>query len=194
MPSSYVGTDTFTASYDIPSGGDTRNATGVNTALEALGNRTKYLQNRLGLMHLVWETPYDPGAGSAMLCSSTSQFWNNVSGNNYNVASFAVNANDVVEVVANPIVITDGVAAKVAEARMGYSLDGGVTISGNQREVKLLIPAAPSETQITVLGRLSMAATDTIDLYLQARSPDDTTTIELLRPCLFLVKLWRPVT
>lgn len=48
MPTPYSGADAFPASYNIPSDGDTRNVASVNVALEALGDRTAYLHNRLG--------------------------------------------------------------------------------------------------------------------------------------------------
>ena len=49
MPSPYSGADNFPASYNIPSDGDPRDAASVNVALEALGDRTTYLNNRKGV-------------------------------------------------------------------------------------------------------------------------------------------------
>lgn len=46
MPTIYSGNDTFPASSNIPSGGDLRNASSVNTPLEALFDRTVWLKNR----------------------------------------------------------------------------------------------------------------------------------------------------
>lgn len=45
MPSTYSGVNVYPASYQIPSDGDSRNASSVNAALEALGDRTTYLKN-----------------------------------------------------------------------------------------------------------------------------------------------------
>lgn len=48
MPTPYSGVDNFPTSYNIPSDGDTRNAASVDVALEALGDRTTWLKNRVG--------------------------------------------------------------------------------------------------------------------------------------------------
>jgi len=46
MSSQYAGDDLFPTDYAIPADSDSRDATSVNVALEALGDRTKYLHNR----------------------------------------------------------------------------------------------------------------------------------------------------
>lgn len=48
MSSLYAGNDVFPADYTIPDDGESENASTVNIPAEALGDRTKYLQNRGG--------------------------------------------------------------------------------------------------------------------------------------------------
>jgi len=43
MPTTISGADTWRATFDVPADGDARNAASVNTALEALADRTRHL-------------------------------------------------------------------------------------------------------------------------------------------------------
>lgn len=53
MPTPYTGSIVYPASYNIPSDGDERDATSVNAALEALGDRTTYLKARTGAINIL---------------------------------------------------------------------------------------------------------------------------------------------
>jgi hypothetical protein len=45
MSTTYTGTKVYTGSLTLPSDGDARDVASVNTALEALANRTEHLKN-----------------------------------------------------------------------------------------------------------------------------------------------------
>lgn len=122
MPTAYAGTDTYPATFDIPSGGDTRNAASVNTALEALGNRTKWLKNRAGLYRIAQVSDAYADSTSWTTLGSTDQAtWGT---GDVKVGEVTIEENDVVKVRVGFHAGCVG-GTVLAGHRLVYSLDGG---------------------------------------------------------------------
>src|SRR5207247_4246848 len=64
MPTSYAGANVFPASFDIPADGEFGSAASVNVAIEALGDRTVYLQNRANAPAMIYTLKLDNASDS----------------------------------------------------------------------------------------------------------------------------------
>lgn len=193
MSAPYAGTNTYPATYDIPADGDARTAASVNTGLQALGDRTTYLAARLGSYRMVACDVFDPGAGSGLLCSSGALAWGDgTTGADYAIGDVSVQgqANDVLEVTANPIALRD--AAGAIEARLAYKIAAGSLVPS--RESRLYITDSAQNLAMPVLMRLVLGGLGTVHLFLQCTDPAASSTVRLYKPCLFIAKLWRPNT
>jgi hypothetical protein len=145
MPTHYTGSDTYPASYDIPSGGDARNAVSVNTGLEALGDRTTWIKNRTGIYRLVKLS--DSGIVDTPLStlgSSTSLTWG--TGDVALCNPIPIETDDVIEVEVGFHAFTSD-PTSLCGYRLAWAVDGGAKtqIPGAQiiygRDLHLAEPA-----------------------------------------------------
>lgn len=145
MPTAYTGADTYHASYDIPSGGDARNAASVNTGLEALGDRTTWVKNRTGIYRLVALS--DSGIVDTPLStlgSSTSPTWG--TGDVSLCNPIPIETDDVIEVEVGFHAFTSD-ATSLCGYRLAWAVNGGAKtqIPGAQiiygRDLHLAEPA-----------------------------------------------------
>lgn len=145
MPTAYTGADTYPASYDIPSGGDARSATSVNTGLEALGDRATWLKNRTGIYRLVKLS--DSGIVDTPLStlgSSTSPTWG--TGDVALCNPIPIETDDVIEVEVGFHAFTSD-PTSLCGYRLAWAVNGGakMQIPGAQiiygRDLHLAEPA-----------------------------------------------------
>lgn len=133
MPTTIGGTDTFPANFDIPSGGDLRNASGVNPALEALANRTTHSKNRIGAYRMVDYDDSISSNGGATLGSTSDAAYGT---DPIELGSVVVASGDFVKVGVD-VHVAIGLSASTGEIKLYYviGVDPPVDLLGAVNEL-----------------------------------------------------------
>lgn len=197
MPTTIVGTDTFDASFNIPSGGDTRNAASVNVALEALANRTTYLKNRTGAERVVASAGYDV-AGVSILASTSSASYSepsHASVYSLNSITCEYEAGDIVEMTGFVIVGPTSTATTIYVRPGVYASDDASYDHGTE----MIVTNCAEETLIPVHARIvlttsSSDAADFIMPYLALKSGTGGNEVNLFSPSSITTRIWRANT
>lgn len=193
MPTQITGTDTYPTSFNVPSGGDRRDAASVNAALEALANRTAFSRNRLGNYRVIAIDEFRTASGTSLLATSMSDTWSN-----HFVGSISEQpgSNDIIELIANPIALRGVSGPAEFRFKLTTGTGAGPILYSLESRVQLLADM-PGSTMVPVgiLGLLGPVVSGGADIYLQCRSPGgggvEADKVYMYGPCVVIAKLWR---
>lgn len=191
MSSNIAGTDTFPATFAIPSGGDARNAASVNAALEALANRTTYLKSRVGAQRVV-DSDYEERTTAAFILDSNLTTYGVIGdGTVDGIATLSVAAGDIVEYSGFVHVVADvGPTDIYLQPQIKCSLSGGGNAFVEGAEI---IDVQNTLRRVVPISARLIVPTDAIDAYclLRLKSGFAGSAVQLWAPSLIVVRAWR---
>lgn len=191
MSSTITGSDSYPAGIQIPSDGDPRNASSINTPIEALANRTTHSHNRIGSYRL-FDLRHKDSNGTSIECYSTSDTY----GAEGNLELVLINDCLALDRVEVRMSFHGKTTASSAGWRLAYSLDGGTPQPMSGARVEYAGVHTGSKLPYMISGYVNLGAGGTLRVFLQqiTGQPGPSNQVELVQPYSSTIEVWRPNT